>query len=87
MPKTAHRLPMRKLKLIWDFRGPASKKTAEHHVVHLKEYVTINGLDISIIDVETFSDMHSIAYLVVNESDMIPIRDALKPHRGQVYLG
>ncbi|WP_369999887.1 hypothetical protein [Winogradskyella sp.] len=78
---------MRKLKLIWDFRGPASKKTAEHHVVHLKEYVTINGLDISIIDVETFSDMHSIAYLVVNESDMIPIRDALKPHRGQVYLG
>lgn len=83
----ALRLPMRKLKLIWDFRGPASKKTAEHHVVHLKEYVTINCLDISIINVETFSDMHSTAYLVVDESNMTPIRDALQPHRGQVYLG
>lgn len=76
---------MRKLKLIWDFRGPASLKTAEHHVIHLKEYVFANQLDISMIDVETISDMHSLAYLVVDESDMKPIRDALKPHRGQVY--
>jgi len=29
--------------------------------------------------------MHTIAFLVVNESEMKPIRDALKPHRGQVY--
>lgn len=76
---------MRKLKLIWDFRGPASLKTAEHHVIHLKEYVQSNQLDITIIDIETFNEMHSLAYLVVNESDMKPIRDALKPHRGQVY--
>ena len=76
---------MRKLKLIWDFRGPASKKTAEHHLIHLKEYITINALDITITGTETLSEMHSIAYLVVDESHMIPIRDALKPHRGQVY--
>jgi hypothetical protein len=76
---------MRKLKLIWDFRGPASLKTAEHHVIHLKEYVQSNELDITIIDIETFNEMHSLAYLVVNESDMKPIRDGLKPHRGQVY--
>ncbi|WP_439151727.1 hypothetical protein [Winogradskyella sp.] len=76
---------MRRLKLIWDFRGPASLKTAEHHVIHLKEYVLANQLDINIIDVETLSDMHSLAYLVVDESEMKPIRDALKPHRGQVY--
>jgi hypothetical protein len=76
---------MRKLKLIWDFRGPASLKTAEHHVVHLKEYVLNNKLDISIIGLETINEMHSFAYLVVNESEMKPLRDALKPHRGQVY--
>jgi hypothetical protein len=29
--------------------------------------------------------MHSIAYLVVTESEMIAVRDALKPHRGEVY--
>lgn len=76
---------MRKLKLIWDFRGPASLKTAEHHAIHLREYVKLNQLDISIIDVETISDMHSLAYLVVDESEMKLLRDALKPHRGQIY--
>ena len=76
---------MRQLKLIWDFRGPAGQKTAEHHLIHLKEYITINKLDITITGVDTISDMHSIAYLVVNEADMKPIRDSLKPHRGQVY--
>jgi len=29
--------------------------------------------------------MHSLAYLVVDEAKMKPLRDALKPHRGQVY--
>ncbi|EPR73375.1 hypothetical protein ADIWIN_1405 [Winogradskyella psychrotolerans RS-3] len=76
---------MRKLKLIWDFRGPAGQKTAEHHVIHLKEYIAMNKLDITITGVEILSDMHSIAYLVVDESEMKPIRDTLKPHRGQVY--
>ena len=28
----------RKIKLIWDFRGEAAAKTAEHHDIHLKEY-------------------------------------------------
>jgi len=29
----------KKIKLIWDFRGPSAAKTAEHYEVHLKEYV------------------------------------------------
>ena len=77
---------MRKLKLIWDFRGPVSKKTAEHHLVHLKQYIQVNNLDIKITGVETINGMHSLAYLVVDEDKMKPIRDALKPHRGQVYF-
>lgn len=76
---------MRKLKLIWDFRGPNGQKTAEHHLIHLKEYIAIEKLDISITGVEILSEMHTIAFLVVDEADMKPIRDALKPHRGQVY--
>lgn len=77
---------MRKLKLIWDFRGPNALKTAEHHEIHLKEYIAIQKLDISITGVEKLTDMHTIAFLVVNETDMKPMRDALKPHRGQVYI-
>lgn len=76
---------MQKLKLIWDFRGPAGKKTAEHHLVHLKEYIEIEKLNISITGTQDLSDMHSIAFLVVDEDKMKLIRDALKPHRGQIY--
>lgn len=76
---------MRRLKLIWDFRGPDAKKIAEHHEIHLKEYFKFNGSKDCLSGVETISESHSIAYVVVDEIDMKPIRDALKPHRGQVY--
>lgn len=77
---------MRKLKLIWDFRGPDAQKIAEHHEKHLKEYIIIEKLDVSITGIEALSDMHTIAFMVVNEDEMKPVRDALKPHRGQVYM-
>ena len=76
---------MRILKLIWDFRGPNALKTAEHHEVHLKEYIKLEQLSIELTGVKPINDMHSIAYLVVSENLMKPIRDALKPHRGELY--
>ena len=76
---------MRKLKLIWDFHGPDANKIAQHHEIHLKQYIQLNKLDIEITGVETLGELHSIAFLVVDETFMKPIRDALKPHRGQVY--
>ncbi len=76
---------MRRLKLIWDFRGPAGEKTAIHHEIHLKEYAFAKALSNPLTGVSTLSEMHHIAYLVVNEDQMKPIRDALKPHRGQLY--
>ena len=76
---------MRKLKLIWDFHGPDATKIAQHHEIHLKEYIQLENLDISITGVENLSDAHAIAFLVIQEDKMKPVRDALKPHRGQVY--
>ena len=76
---------MRKLKLIWDFRGPDALKTAEHHHIHLKTYIAVQKLDVTISGVESLDEMHHIAFMVVNEDDMRPVRDALKPHRGQIY--
>jgi hypothetical protein len=75
----------RQIKLIWDFRGPASAKTAEHHEIHLKEYIKIEKLSLEITGFQTYGEMHAIAFMVVEERDMIPVRDALKPHRGEVY--
>ena len=76
---------MNKLKLIWDFRGPDAPKIAEHHVVHLKEYIATQQTELNIVRFEKITDFHFIAFMVVNENEMKPIRDALKPHRGQLY--
>jgi hypothetical protein len=76
---------MRNLKLIWDFKGPDALKIAEHHVIHLKAYIEMQQLPITITGTETINDLHSIAFLVVNEELMKTVRDSLKPHRGQVY--
>ncbi|WP_300569494.1 hypothetical protein [Flavobacterium sp.] len=74
-----------KIKLIWDFRGPAAAKTAEHHEIHLKEYIAIEKLPLNITGFQIINDMHAIAYMVVFKENMISVRDALKPHRGEVY--
>lgn len=76
---------MQKIKLIWDFRGPSSSKTAEHHEIHLREYVATEKLLNNITGFEIFGEMYAIAYLIVAENEMISVRDALKPHRGEVY--
>jgi len=77
----------RKIKLIWDFRGPASAKTAEHHEIHLKEFIEMEKLPLNITGFEIINDMLAIAYMVVTDEHMIAVRDALKPHRGEIYEG
>lgn len=74
-----------RIKLIWDFHGPDASKIAEHHAIHLQEYAEREQLVLPIIGFDIVAEMHSIAYLVVNKEKMITVRDALKPHRGQVY--
>ncbi len=76
---------MRQIKLIWDFRGEVSAKIAEHHEIHLKEYIFIQKLPLNITGFEIKNELHSIAFMVVTEDNMIAIRDALKPHRGEVF--
>lgn len=75
----------KKIKLIWDFRGPASAKTAEHHEIHLKEYILSEKYSLNITGFEIKNEMHAIAFMVVEEENMIAVRDALKPHRGEIY--
>ncbi|MEN9489089.1 MAG: hypothetical protein RL494_1354 [Bacteroidota bacterium] len=38
----------RKIKLIWDFRVEVAAKTAEHHEIHLKEYISIEKFPLNI---------------------------------------
>jgi hypothetical protein len=76
----------RQIKLIWDFRGPASAKTAEHHEIHLKEYIAIEKLPLNNTGFEVKGEMQAIAFMVVTDEHMIQVRDALKPHRGELHI-
>jgi hypothetical protein len=75
-----------KIKLIWDFRGPTAHEVARHHQEHLKEYIASEeGLSIEITGYKDLSSLHSLAFMVVEESQMPRVRDALRPHRGEIY--
>ncbi len=74
----------KKIKLIWDFRGPEALEIAKHHCVHLKEFSQKENLTYHEVSTNQISEMYCIAYIIVNEKDMLTYRDALKPHRGEV---
>ena len=72
----------RQIKLIWDFRGTSAAKTAEHHEIHLKQYIEAEKLTLNITGFTILNEMHAIAFMVVTDENMIAVRDRLKPHRG-----
>lgn len=76
---------MKKLKLIWDFYGDDATKIAEHHVIHLNEFIEREKLPLKITGSENISTSHATAYIVVFENQMISVRDRLRPHRGEWY--
>ena len=75
----------KEIKLIWDFRGPTSAKIAEHHEIHLKEYILAENLSPNITGFTIINEMYATAFMVVTNETMIQVRDALKPHRGEVF--
>lgn len=77
---------MRQIKLIWDFKGITSARTAEHHEIHLKEFIAIEKLPVVITGFQIINEIHAIAYMVVTDEHMIRVRDALKPHRGELHM-
>ncbi|WP_271407079.1 hypothetical protein [Tenacibaculum soleae] len=74
----------RKIKLIWDFKGPDGLATAKHHCIHLKEFAQIDSLTYHEVNHKELNPMHTIAFIIVDESNMKTFRDALKPHRGEL---
>jgi hypothetical protein len=55
----------------------------EHHEIHLKEYIAIEKLPLNITGFETVKCKPLL--MVVTDDHMIQVRDALKPHRGELY--
>lgn len=76
---------LKRIKLIWDFKGPNAAMTAEHHEKHLQEFVAAEALPLNITGHQHLHELHSLAFMVVEETNMIAVRDKLMPHRGEIY--
>lgn len=74
---------MKKIKLIWDFFGADAHETARHHAVHLAEFAKREKLEQVESGIEKQLEDQSLAYLTVLEKDMVLVRDALIPKRGE----
>jgi len=80
-------LKKQQIKLIWDFKGEDCEPMAKHHAIHLDEFAKKENIDLISSGVEQINPNHHIAFLVVNESQMIMVRDALIPNRGELVEG
>lgn len=76
---------LKAIKLIWDFYGADAAQTAKHHALHLLEYAQSQHLTHQLADCTVINEQSALAFLVVTPDEMPVVRDALKPHRGQVY--
>ena len=54
-------------------------------MLHLNDYLKAEEIFFAETGHTVIHELHSIAYAIVNETDMRRVRDALKPHRGEVY--
>lgn len=72
---------MKRIQLIWEFRGPDAEKTAAHHAVHLNEYVVKQDYIIKETASEAVNASYAVATMIILEKDMLEFRDTLKPQR------
>jgi len=71
-----------KAKLVWSFSGEGALKTAEHHLIHLKEYSKSEKVDVIEFGTEEQTEFIAIAFMIVAKDLVNDLRQSLKPHKG-----
>jgi hypothetical protein len=74
---------MKLIKLIWDFKGPSSNKTAEHFKSHLDQFLKIENKTFSDLGLETINDSYSFVFIITSTENLNFFKEKLKPNRGQ----
>ena len=71
-----------KVKLVWNFNGEDSLRTAKHHLIHLKEYCKTERIDVFEFGAEEKNQFSSYSYLIIRDELVKKISGILKPHQG-----
>ena len=74
----------KKIKLIWQFSGMDALKIADHHLVHLNEYIFREGIDVIDRGTELINDFSSISFIIIDNSLVEKLRVTLKPNKAFV---
>lgn len=72
----------KKAQLIWNFNGQDGLKTAEHHLVHLKEFAQMEAVPILKSGINKTSPLSCDAYIIVEMEWVEKLRTQLKPNKG-----
>ena len=73
----------KKIKLIWDFRGPTAADIARHHQKHLQEYCVVEDLEELGTGTHDYSSSHSASYIIIDAGELAETKEILQPHRGE----
>ena len=71
-----------KAKLVWSFSGEGALKTAEHHLIHLKEYSMSENVEVIEFGTKQQTEFIAIAFIIVAKDLVNDLRQSLKPHQG-----
>ncbi|MBH83134.1 MAG: hypothetical protein CMP70_00465 [Flavobacteriales bacterium] len=71
-----------KIRLVWDFRGADALKTSEHQLTHLVEFMIKENISCLDKSLEQNSELQSICWIIIKESDLDFVKKRLKPNRG-----
>ena len=72
----------KKAQLIWNFNGQDGLKTAEHHLVHLKEFAQMEEVPILKSGINKTSPLSCEAFIVIEMEWVEKLRTKLKPNKG-----
>ena len=72
----------KKIKLIWQFNGVDAIKIAEHHLVHLNEYILREEIEVIDRGTELINDFSALSFIIIDNYLLEELRDVLKPHKG-----
>ena len=70
------------VKLVWNFSGEGALKTAQHHLIHLKEYAEREKVKVIEFGTQKQSEFTSTAFMIVAKDLVAPLRESLNPHQG-----
>ena len=72
----------KKAKLIWNFYGTNGLKTAEHHLIHLKEFSQTESIPLLNSGIDEINSMACEVFLLVEMECVEKLRTKLKPNKG-----